>query len=39
MQDGNAVEGKVEKEFKTLMSSELPVARGIQAKIRWLLVT
>ena len=39
MQDGNAVEGKVEKEFKTLMSSELPIAGGIQAKIRWLLVT
>ena len=30
--------GKDEGEFKTLESSEFPVAGGIQAKIRWLLV-
>ena len=41
MQDGNAVKKKKKdkREFKTLASSELPVAVGIQAKIRWLLVT
>ena len=38
MQDGNAVEEKGKREFKTLVSSELPVAGGIQAKIRWLFV-
>ena len=26
MQDGNAVEKKVKREFKTLMSSEFPIA-------------
>ena len=39
MQDGNAVEEKGKREFKTLVSSELPVAGGFQLKTRWLLVT
>ena len=30
--------GKGEREFKTLVSSEFPIAGSIQAKIRWLLV-
>ena len=38
MQGGNAVEKKGEGEFKTLKSSEFPVARSIQTKMRWLLV-
>ena len=37
MWGGNAVEKKV-RAFKTLKSSEFPVAGSIQAKIRWLLV-
>ena len=38
MQDGNAVEKKVKREFKTLMSSEFPIAGSIQPKTRWLLI-
>ena len=38
MRGGNAVEKKGKGKFKTLKSSEFPVAGGIQAKIRWLFV-
>ena len=33
MRGGNAVEKKGEREFKTLKSSEFPVAGSIQAKL------
>ena len=39
MRGGNAVKKKKgEGAFKTLKSSEFPVAGNIQTKIRWLLV-